>query len=1125
LFAFALAGPVFGAGEDAWASSDFGQPAQPGVTIVSGGVRTLQGCGSVWGAADQGHFHWQPIDGDFTLVARVGGIVRVGGGTPNNSAKAGLMLRANLDANSPEIMVFLSAAYGVQLQRRDSAGGATSTVASSGGSAPEWLKLSRAGRAVQAHRSEDGATWNLVGSATLDLPSRAYAGLVAASNTTSDSIRADFSFVSLTTASPLATGSGLTAEYFAAAAPFGAPTLVRGGEAIDFIWPGSPAPALLPADNFSVRWTGRVSPRRSGPIRFHTRSDDGVRLWIDGTLVIDNWTPHALTENTSADLVLDANTRHDIRLEFYDAGGGAQIELLWSGPNQPREIVPVERLYPEYPARGRILREVWSGITGNTIPALTGQSTFPARPSSRSFLTDFVSATDYADHYGAIVRGYIHPPVTGDYRFRIAGDDHVELWLSPDAQPANLTRIAYHNGWTPPLNWAKYADQESAPVPLHAGRKYYIEARHKEAAGGDNLAVGWTLPSGLAENPIPGHRLSPFEPVAVAPAPAAVLDHAARGHPRLLTDAEAWKRLRDRVSVTGSLSATWFARIKTQADGLLTTSVRGRTPDSERGTVFLNSARAVLERVTTLACAWQVTGNAAYLNRAALELRNVAGQSVTNPDGSTTAGWSDWNHAAHWLDTAELSLAVALGYDWLHAGLSASDRALLEDALANRALAPGLSALGADGATPQWWAASDSNWNLVCNGGLVAAALATDSAAATAAQLLPLALDSLEFGVSAFVPDGGHPEAPAYWTYSARYLAFALASLETAGGGAFGLGDTRGFAPLAAFPLAYTGPLSTAANYNDSAPSLYIEAASMYFSGRYNLPPAAAWHRARRGANGDVFDLLWLDPRGAAPSSSALPLDRWTRGTDLVTLRSAWDDSNALYVAVRGGDNREGHAQLQRGSFVLDAGGRRWISLLGYDSYGLPGYFSTNLAAYPNRWSYYRCRAEGANTLVIRPAGQAPSLAPDQDPQKAARVIDFRSAAAESSTTLDLSELYPAANSVRRQVSLLKPLNSSPTVLVSDVVRAALPVDIAWTVHTQASVALQNGNTEALLSLGGKQLRARVVAPSGATFEAEAATPPSAPAGQNPNTGFTRLRLRINGATNTTIKVEFNPLP
>ncbi|MDP1744300.1 MAG: Ig-like domain-containing protein, partial [Bacteroidota bacterium] len=131
-------------------------------------------------------------------------------------------------------------------------------------------------------------------------------------------------------------------------------------------------------------------------------------------------------------------------------------------------------------------------------------------PTSTILLTKFEGPSQVADNYGSRIRGYICPPSTGNYIFWIASDNKSELWLSTNDQPANKIKIAYASSYTLSREWTKYPSQQSIPISLLEGTRYYIEAIHKESAEGDNLAVGWQLPNGVLERPIPGTRLSPF---------------------------------------------------------------------------------------------------------------------------------------------------------------------------------------------------------------------------------------------------------------------------------------------------------------------------------------------------------------------------------------------------------------------------------------------------------------------------------------------------------------------------------------------------------------------------------------------------------------------------------------
>ncbi|MDF3065844.1 MAG: hypothetical protein K0R38_1445 [Polyangiaceae bacterium] len=140
-----------------------------------------------------------------------------------------------------------------------------------------------------------------------------------------------------------APAGGLTAQYFDQLA-FGGSPLTRIDPIIDFDWGnGSPDPSIG-ADTFSARWTGEIKADFAQTYTFRTTSDDGVRLTIDGVAVIDQFTDHGPTAH-NGEIALTIGW-HDIVVEYYENGGGAQLELGWSSPSQPYQIVPATHLRP-----------------------------------------------------------------------------------------------------------------------------------------------------------------------------------------------------------------------------------------------------------------------------------------------------------------------------------------------------------------------------------------------------------------------------------------------------------------------------------------------------------------------------------------------------------------------------------------------------------------------------------------------------------------------------------------------------------------------------------------------------------------------------------------------------------
>jgi hypothetical protein len=141
---------------------------------------------------------------------------------------------------------------------------------------------------------------------------------------------------------PAPAPAGLTGSYFDTAT-LTVQKLTRIDRTVNFAWgTRSPAPGIA-TNTFSVRWTGQILPTADGSWTFYTRSDDGVRLWIDGRPVIDHWTTHALMQDRGS-IPLTASQAHTIRLEYADRTGSATIKLLWSGPGTATQVIPATRL-------------------------------------------------------------------------------------------------------------------------------------------------------------------------------------------------------------------------------------------------------------------------------------------------------------------------------------------------------------------------------------------------------------------------------------------------------------------------------------------------------------------------------------------------------------------------------------------------------------------------------------------------------------------------------------------------------------------------------------------------------------------------------------------------------------
>jgi regulation of enolase protein 1 (concanavalin A-like superfamily) len=175
-----------------WAGKDIGSVSHSGSTTYANGTFTLTGRGAdVWGSADAFHFAYQTLAGDGVIVAHVASVQNVSAWT-----KAGLMIRGTLDADSVHASIFVTPGKGIALQYRAVTGGESSNVGAPG-SAPQWIKLSRAGSVITASASPDGGAWVPVGHATLTLPGTAFVGLVIGSHDDTRTAAAAFDHVSI----------------------------------------------------------------------------------------------------------------------------------------------------------------------------------------------------------------------------------------------------------------------------------------------------------------------------------------------------------------------------------------------------------------------------------------------------------------------------------------------------------------------------------------------------------------------------------------------------------------------------------------------------------------------------------------------------------------------------------------------------------------------------------------------------------------------------------------------------------------------------------------------------------------------------------------------------------------
>lgn len=561
-------------------------------------------------------------------------------------------------------------------------------------------------------------------------------------------------------------------------------------------------------------------------------------------------------------------------------------------------------------------------------------------------------------------------------------------------------------------------------------------------------------------------------------------------HPRLLATATRFTELKEQIK-TDTTTHLWYAKLHRQADRLLTQQPTiYKLPDGKR------LAKRIHNQITTLALIYQIEKDPRYLNRVWQELE-------------TAANFPDWNRE-HFLDTAEMTYAFAVGYDWLYNDWNQQQRDTISRAILEKGLQPAIKAYQAG----ENWTQLNNNWNQVCNGGIGIGALAViDQYPLIASQVLAQSLQRLPQAMGNYMPDGGYKEGISYWHYGTFYNTIILAALNTALNTDFKLSEIPGFAQTGFFPIYINGTTNKTFNFYDGDEKFQRAPELFWLSQRYKQP-VYTYYQKQSPVHG-ALDLIWYKPIKKNITLRKLPVARYFRGTEVVSMRSDWQDSQGVFIGFKGGDNKTSHSNLDIGTFVIDALGVRWATELGKDDYNLPGYFNQK-----QRWIYYRNRAEGQNTLVINP-----SLNPDQNIDAQSKITSFTLRRKKISAVADLTPAYyPQVNKARRAITLLR---EKKQILLEDEIRANLPVNLLWFMHTQADIKIDSNGKTAILSQDGKRLSIQLLN-SQAKYQFTVMDAQPLITSPNPQQGknyqIKKLTIKLDKVKDERLTVLFTPL-
>lgn len=498
-----------------------------------------------------------------------------------------------------------------------------------------------------------------------------------------------------------------------------------------------------------------------------------------------------------------------------------------------------------------------------------------------------------------------------------------------------------------------------------------------------------------------------------------------------------------------------------ESDRLLTKPTLERIQIGRR---LLDKSRECLRRVFYLSYAYRTTNDKKYLTRAEQELLKVS-------------QFSDWN-PSHFLDVAEMTMGVAIGYDWLFNDLSQSSKDIIKEAILKKGIEPSLDS------KYNYWLKNTNNWNQVCNAGMSYGALAIYEENPTLArQIIDRAIGTIQLPMGDYKPEGAYPEGYSYWGYGTSFNVMFISAMQKVFNTDFTLSETEGFLKTAGYFQNMVGTSGKNFNYSDAG-------------GGASLSPAMFWFANHNKDNGLLYvEKNYLNDGKSMGRDRLLPaamiwgkdmsLDKanapkqlaWVgQGKNPVALmRTSWTDPNAIYVGFKTGSPSVSHGHMDVGSFVMDANGERWSMDFGmqeYESLESKGVNLWGMAQNSQRWQVYRYNNLAHSTLAF-----------DNEFQRVegkAAIQQYTTQPKFLSAVSDISAVYKGkASEVKRGVAII---DQKYVAVKDEIAVAENQTTVRWAMLTPAEVSIEANGT-ATLTQKGKKLQLKVLEPTNVTLK------------------------------------------
>ena len=530
--------------------------------------------------------------------------------------------------------------------------------------------------------------------------------------------------------------------------------------------------------------------------------------------------------------------------------------------------------------------------------------------------------------------------------------------------------------------------------------------------------------------------------------------HLRKSSPRLVLTPSIEKELKIKIK-TDPIVKNYYEAIKLNAADIQTKPLLIHKLEGRR---LLGISREMLYRMSILGMVYRIDKNPVILKRIDLEVISVC-------------NFPDWN-PSHFLDVAEMSMAVAFAIDWAGSALPKTTLELAKTSLIEKGIKPSFG-----GKTDPSWVTGTNNWNQVCNGGMIAAAIViAEKDPELAAKTISRSLNGMPGALKQYAPDGVYPEGATYWDYGTSFSVAASSLLESSFGTDFGIADFPAFLKSADFRMLCVAPSGWYFNFADcgdkvgnngdvvlawfakqTGNQLYLD------KDKFLMSPESMGKLSRFAGPG----LVWLS-QFKPKDQSNLPLVWKGDGSNpIVIFRGGKEDPSNYYFGGKGGRANLSHGNMDAGSFVFELNDVRWVidpGVQGYNELEQAGFDLWGQCQDCQRWTLLTKGNAGHSTLTVDDArfvvnGNAP-------------VIDFK-AGKNPEATINMTQIFKGhLKSAQRR--FFKDTDHSITI-EDKLVLEDTTKSITWAIMTTAEVTPTEDG--ALLKQDGKQMNLKIIAP------------------------------------------------